>query len=59
MENSVKKQEAAETMKVSAPTFRKFTAKHKEIMIGNYINMRKLEEIITKESLSRLIKKGK
>ena len=59
MENSLKKKEAAETMKVSAPTFRKFVEKHKEIVEGGYINMEKLDEIITRESMNRLSKKGK
>jgi hypothetical protein len=59
MENLVRKQAAAEIMKVSAPTFRKFVEKHKEILAGRYIDMEKLDEIVTKESMNRLSKKGK
>lgn len=58
MKNSVTRKQAADVMRVSVPTLRKFVNKHREILDGNRINLKKMDEVITGESAKALQKKG-
>jgi hypothetical protein len=59
MKNSVTRKQAAEALKISVPTLRKYLAKHREVMDGKYINILKLDDTITKESERSLSRQGK
>jgi hypothetical protein len=59
MKNEVTRKEAANVMKVSVPTLRKFLEKHSEIIVGNKISIEKLYGVIAEESAKTLQKKGK
>jgi len=59
MKNEVTRKEAANVMKVSVPTFRKFLEQHAEIITGNRISIEKLYGVIADESAKTLQKKGK
>ncbi len=57
MANILTRKDAAKALQVSVPTFRKFVAKHREIMFGKKIDMDRLDCIITLESAKSLQKK--
>jgi predicted DNA-binding protein (UPF0251 family) len=50
MKNEITRKEAAELMKVSVPTFRKFLEEHRDVLENNKVSLKKLGELITEES---------
>ena len=54
-----RKEEVAGYVKVSVPTLNKFLKKHKIMAEKGLIDIRRLNQIINKESLKKLSKKGK
>lgn len=59
MKTEVTRKEAAQIMKVSVPTLRKYLEKHEEVFTGNKIDLDKLNGVITEESAKTLQKTGK
>ncbi|HRU39113.1 MAG TPA: hypothetical protein P5511_04490 [Candidatus Goldiibacteriota bacterium] len=52
MKKYIRKAEAARIFKVSVPTIRKFLKTHKKAVEGMFVNVEKIDEIITLESIS-------
>lgn len=59
MTEFLKKKEAAQYMRVSLPTLRKFLKKHKDIMVDGKISAGALKNLMEKESMQNLPGKEK
>ena len=58
MDRLVTPEKAAKIMRVSAYSFNKFLHSHKEIAVGEMINLGLLDKAITKEAIVHMEKRG-